>query len=305
VREEKPMLDTPVVNVAIGLVFCFAAMALAASTVTEALASLVKLRANTLVSGIQKMLNDPKFDGLALQIYNHALVHPQGSGGMQSRSRFWSYSGPSYIRSANFATAAVDVLQKIPGDKAQLITSIDALGDEQLKQLLKGMVVRAAGDMEHLRKQIADWFDSSMDRVSGAYKRQAQLISFVIGFGLAAAFNVDATHVVAALWANPTMAKAVANQASPLTSSNPDLKQTMEKLQSLPVGAGALGRCDGRELWCVGGRAVIGLNLAGWLITAVAAVFGAPFWFDLLSKLVQLRGAGPKPASPSAAKTGN
>lgn len=82
------MLDTPLLNTAIGLVFCFAAMALAASTVTEALASLVKLRANTLVTGIQQMLNDPKLNGLALQIYNHALVSPQGDGGMQSRSRF-------------------------------------------------------------------------------------------------------------------------------------------------------------------------------------------------------------------------
>jgi hypothetical protein len=299
------MLDTPIVNVAIGLVFCFAAMALAASTVTEALASLVKLRANTLVSGIQKMLNDPKFDGLALQIYNHALVHPQGNGGMKSRSRFWSYSGPSYIRAANFAIAAVDVLQKTPGDVAQLSASVGALGDAQLKQLLQGMVERAAGDMDQLRQQIAGWFDSSMDRVSGTYKRQAQLISFLIGFGLAAAFNVDATHVVSSLWADPTLAKAVASQASPLTSDNADLKRVMEKLQALPVGAGALGRCDGHELWCVGDRAVIGLNLAGWLITAVAAVFGAPFWFDLLSKLVQLRGAGPKPASSSAAKPGD
>lgn len=300
------MLDTPVVNVAIGLVFCFAAMGLAASTVTEALASLVKLRANTLVSGIQKMLNDPKFNGLALQIYNHALVHPQGNGGMKSRSRFWSYSGPSYIRAANFATAAVDVLQKTPGDAAQLSASIDALPDPQLKQLLQGMVVRAGSDMEHLRKQIADWFDSSMDRVSGAYKRQAQLACFLIGFGLAAAFNVDAAHVVAALWADPTMAKAVANQASPLTTDNADLKQVMAKLQALPVGAGALGRCDEQTLWCVGGHAVSGLTLAGWLITAVASVFGAPFWFDLLGKLVQLRGAGPKPvSSSSAAKSGN
>ncbi len=299
------MLDTPVINVAIGLVFCFAAMALAASTVTEALASLIKLRANTLVSGIQQMLNDPAFNGLALQIYNHALVHPRGDGDMKSRSRFWSYNGPSYIRPANFATAAVDVLQKTPGDVAQLIASIDALGDPQLKQLLQGMFVRAAGDMEHLRKQIADWFDSSMDRVSGAYKRQAQLISFLIGFGLAAAFNVDAAHVVTTLWANPALAREVASQVSPLTTANADLKRVMDKLETLPVGMAVLGRCDGHELLCVGEHGVSVLNLAGWLITAVASVFGAPFWFDLLQKIVQLRGAGPKPASsPPAVKPG-
>jgi hypothetical protein len=33
-------------------------------------------------------------------------------------------------------------------------------------------------------------------------------------------------------------------------------------------------------------------TLFGWLITALAITLGAPFWFDLLAKLVSLRGAG-------------
>jgi hypothetical protein len=33
----------------------------------------------------------------------------------------------------------------------------------------------------------------------------------------------------------------------------------------------------------------------GWLITFVAASLGAPFWFNLLGKLINVRGAGPKP----------
>jgi len=37
----------------------------------------------------------------------------------------------------------------------------------------------------------------------------------------------------------------------------------------------------------------------GWLITALSISLGAPFWFDLLSKLVKLRGTGTK-ADPSS-----
>jgi len=33
----------------------------------------------------------------------------------------------------------------------------------------------------------------------------------------------------------------------------------------------------------------------GWLITALAASLGAPFWFDLMNKFVNLRGTGKKP----------
>ncbi len=35
-------------------------------------------------------------------------------------------------------------------------------------------------------------------------------------------------------------------------------------------------------------------TLLGWLITALAITLGAPFWFDLLSKLISLRGTGAK-----------
>ena len=301
------MFDTPVINVAIGLVFCFAAVGLAVSTVTEALASLVKLRANTLLTGVQDMLNDPTFNGLAQQVYQHGLVHPQGDGRMQSRSRWWTYSGPSYIRSENFATALTDVLSSVPGQFAQLQTSIDTIADPQIKLLLQGIHARANGDLMTFQKQVAGWFDTAMDRVSGAYKRRAQLICFLAGLGLAASMNVDATHIVSTLWANPELARALAVKADAAQHNKDEVNKISETLQELPVGPGRLQTCkrvDGsgaswvEPLFCIGASGVTGYNLLGWFITAVASVFGAPFWFDMLGKLVQLRGAGPKPDQP-------
>ena len=35
--------------------------------------------------------------------------------------------------------------------------------------------------------------------------------------------------------------------------------------------------------------------IAGWLLTAIGASFGAPFWFDLLGRITTLRSNGPKP----------
>ena len=43
-------------------------------------------------------------------------------------------------------------------------------------------------------------------------------------------------------------------------------------------------------------------KVAGLLFTAIAASLGAPFWFDILSKFVAIRGAGtppPKATIPS------
>jgi hypothetical protein len=40
----------------------------------------------------------------------------------------------------------------------------------------------------------------------------------------------------------------------------------------------------------------------GWLVSGIAIAMGAPFWFDLMGKLVNVRNAGSKPPS-SADKT--
>jgi hypothetical protein len=37
------------------------------------------------------------------------------------------------------------------------------------------------------------------------------------------------------------------------------------------------------------------LQVAGWLMTALTALFGAPFWFDLMQRVVRMRGTGDKP----------
>jgi hypothetical protein len=45
------------------------------------------------------------------------------------------------------------------------------------------------------------------------------------------------------------------------------------------------------------------MKIVGLLLTAVALTLGAPFWFDLLSKLVKLRSSGDKPTKEAAQGT--
>jgi hypothetical protein len=47
------------------------------------------------------------------------------------------------------------------------------------------------------------------------------------------------------------------------------------------------------------------VKVLGWLVTGLAVSLGAPFWFDLLNRVVDLRGAGRRPEStpePAPAK---
>jgi hypothetical protein len=45
------------------------------------------------------------------------------------------------------------------------------------------------------------------------------------------------------------------------------------------------------------------LKLLGWLVTGAAAAQGAPFWFDILARLINVRSSGIKP-SPAAERVG-
>ncbi len=98
------MLST-VVEVAIGLVFCYASVALITSSIYESIASFLGLRSKNLLTGIKKLLNARNAVGeeLLVRIYNHALVHPMGNGAATSLVDL--KNRPSYIDSNNFSLA--------------------------------------------------------------------------------------------------------------------------------------------------------------------------------------------------------
>lgn len=278
------MLGSTVLDVAIGLIFTFLAISLAVSAIVEAIASAMKWRASTLLQGIKDLLNDPNFDGLARSIYNHALVNPQDSGTANTEKAL--RNPPAYMDPRLFADALVDVAKITQDSPDKIKLAIDTnVKDEQLNCLLKGFVDQTAGDLGKMRDNIAAWFDNSMDRVGGVYKRRTQLWSFAIALIIAAALNVSAVGVGEALWLRPMLARTI----GPTTGLNPGAALALLETLGFPIGWSDaafqnLHTWNGLEM------------LAGWLITATATLFGAPFWFDMLEQFVRLKGSGPSPA---------
>jgi hypothetical protein len=266
------MLNSTVLEVAIGLVFCYASVALIVSTINEGVASVLKSRARTLLGNVKQLLNDEKFTGLAKDLYNHVLVNPRGNGAAAAQKEL--KAKPSYIDSANFAEAMIDVLKIAPGQAGVLPAAVSAIQDPQIKSYLTSVCAKSAGDMDTLRMQLAKWFDGSMETMGGAYKRKTQLVCFLIGLALAVALNIDSIHMFKVLWEHPSLAAQLQGNSAMST------KDAMDQLNKLPIG------------W---DRPFEGWMVAGWLITACSSIFGAPFWFDLLQRLTQLRGTGRKP----------
>ncbi len=68
--------------------------------------------------------------------------------------------------------------------------------------------------------------------------------------------------------------------------------QALAALQDLGLPIGWRGLPQGAGAWL--------FKILGLAVTAIAVSFGAPFWFDLLNKLVNLRQTGKKPDESSA-----
>ncbi len=311
------MFSSVIIDVAIGLIFCFLTVSLVASAVLEALSSVMTWRSKDLRQGIQQMVNDAGFTGLALDLYQHAAINPRGSltgaALAQSSDAVDLARPPAYIASAQFAAALMDILGLSTAGQptAVLQASVDAklqVANPQIHALVSGIVQRAGGDLTVIKTELAAWFDNAMDRLSGAYKRKTQLVSFLVALILSATLNIDSIRLAHELWNHPALTEGLKlppevappapndGSAAPVTGTKAGANaQAGERMigvldKHLPVGwpAEVASPLQDPSHWFA--------MLFGWLITAVAALFGAPFWFDTLQSIVRLKGAGPSPA---------
>jgi len=314
----------PILNLFIGLALTFGSFSLLTGAMVEAVASLLGLRSATLDAGLRKMLNDPTLTGLAKDVLAHAAVNPLSPGAPDNKL---DSKRPAYIEPAHFAAALTDVL-KLPDKVQQTTAAMDAalagVTDEQLKQFLGGLLARAKGDAEQFRSGVAAWFDSAMDRVSGGYKRKVQLMNFVLALALAGTMNVDALTIAQQLWVQPglsgSIAEQVRNAVPPVAAPAQDTGDSAADAEaarqaraqatqamydslygvwskSLPFGWANLHLPGGSDR-----PLAILLLVCGWIISASATLFGAPFWFDTLQKLARIRSTGPSPREAAAAR---
>ena len=331
-------------DVAIGLAFFFS---LVISRINEFVATALNLRHKGLENALRAMLDDhsPAAGEAAAgpvvsadKVLNHALVKPIQQA---IQGRFLSSAlgklglgrtKLSYLPSRTFSAAVFDLLAPAdpadpahPGATAAKGAATDPMARAKAavegmsehnpaRQPLLRMMTDAEGDRDKFRGSLEHWYDDTMDRVSGWYKRYVQRIILVITIMLVACLNVDSVNIAQVLWRLPTeraaVAAAAAKQAGSGSSASQNADEVVRSISALklPLGwtpphitrvspAGArtvVVSTDPQHLPLGTGSWLI--KLLGLLITVLALSLGAPFWFDALTKLGSLRQAGPKPA---------
>lgn len=342
------MFGSQVLDTGIGLALLFAFMSLIATSLNEAIETIVKARAKQLEQGIRNILDDPHgTEGIAEKFFNNpvisilydgvydtgklvtdelrstAALNVTGTGNLKTvalndavkdrlkdrSARALKFDGviPSYVPKANFALA---VLQMASQNGAPTIANIRASlgqnGTSPLKNTKLGPLILQAldaadNDLKSAQQYLESWYDASMERVTGWYKRRTQGILFVIGLAAAIILNVDAIQVGRSLMSDTSMRQAVVAHAANLkgdAAADIDMAKKAIDAIGLPIGWTDTPQfAHGPKLSCVSVGCLndwawvsIASSMAlGWLITALAIMLGAPFWFDLLSKLMQLR----------------
>lgn len=279
---------------------------------------------------------------------------------------------PGYISAQNFSKVIVDLLKgaghdpdesqmvriqnilnngkipfkiKVQQKKGAKVKSEDKVLeiklDEETLSFLKSLMEDAEYELEKFKHLLEGWFNDTMERATGWYKRHVQLVLLIIGLFIAIAFNVDSIQIAKSLMndkgARDKMVELAGNFNENAQQTRFEIyrkiKDTIEvkpdsalssRMDSLLVKrstklvdeANKLLQGDIEKARTILGSKKAPLNCGcgffetigcflkaapGYLITALALSLGAPFWYDLLNKLMQLRGAGKKPEEVTGA----
>jgi hypothetical protein len=118
---------------------------------------------------------------------------------------------------------------EIPDPKIQdaLNEKLAAAAEKIDKEFLP-LVTNVRSQFETARKDVENWYNNSMDRVAGSYKRRAQIITFLLGLIVAVYINVDTVTIVKRLSHDKATRDLV------VSASQEYAKAAAEKLKASP-----------------------------------------------------------------------
>ncbi len=198
----------------------------------------------------------------------------------------------------------------------------------EAKDTFESLTEKTVSKMELFRGKIENWFDSSMTRVTGTLKKKySRPATLLVAIVVTVFLNADSIALAKYLYSNPdartkiamegynaTNDSALIQQVQNInfntdTSSNgaasmKEIKNTLTKkiadidrakkglndVMPLTWKSGELNNVNGKF-----SALLLFSKITGLLATILAIMMGAPFWFDLLNKISNLRSTGAKP----------
>lgn len=302
------LFNSTVLDVAIGLIFVYLLLAIICTAANEWLAAITETRAKFLKKGLIQLLDgqptkdNPSPNAFIEQFYKHPLV----TGMMKEKKH------PAYLSARTFAAVVTDLLTV--GTETDAVTvdmgkAAEAMPDGDVKKVITALAQHAKREQISTQEALEAWFTDAMDRVTGWYKRRTQLWTFVVALIITVTANADTVSITRRLWRDPVLRSAVVEEAK-ARAQKPRPSVTVEYKDEDDPTNPTVTPAEGNQLSdkeeeilgeLLGWHGPIKDSLKletflGWLLTVLALSMGAPFWFDLLNKIMNVRAAGKSPA---------
>lgn len=328
------MFGSQALETTIGLVLMFFILATAVSAAVEAIAQATKKRSKDLEAALVKLLKGsptptPTATTAAtaatptataatvtpgwLARFGASFQHPSGKNLPRNFAAALDASAgtakSSYLSAKAFADLATELLASVEeGSDVEEVRE----SAKRLRTEMETIATQAKGDLLEVKAGLETWFDEAMAAVQDTYTKWANRMVWIIGAVLVVGLNASAVNVAADLWQQSVTRDAVIAAAEQRVDSDGDgcekdglkgVSCTVDQIGSLglPVGWGSEQRPPGvgsdpaTDLRAWAGW--VTTHLIGWLLTVLLISLGAPFWFDLLGRLVSLRAAGGRPGT--------
>lgn len=304
------MFGSAVLEVGIGLTFFYLLLSVMCSAINEWISGMLALRGENLRLGIANLLHDGDQNNAIEQIFSHPLIKSLAKPSPQYTLFGNEVRRPSYIPPKVFSSVLMDLLYEKGGKQNQAVKDIhgliESINDSELlnPDLRKTLMIftrEAGNEVNEIRNRIEDWYRDGMDRVSGWYKRKAQAIIFGIALVITFAANADTITIASTLWNDSALRAQVTqmakiefaegkSKAATVTDvtredveedAESTIQSTKDKLEQFPLGWTSTPMPTGFSGWLT--------KVIGLMVTVFSVSLGAPFWFDLLGKLIKVR----------------
>jgi hypothetical protein len=203
----------------------------------------------------------------------------------------------------------------LPPQLRESLQVLAAQADERARDLTEAL--------QGLQTEVEVWFNRSMDRASGVYKRNAKGVAILIGIGIAIATNADTFHMMSRLARDSLLREALREAVTQTaqmpaqmpgdgaiaSTSPPALEEVESRLNQaltglpLPLGWSPVN-VEQQVLAGRGWRPPLLRRILSWILTGIAISMGASFWYGILSRVAPIRNTGKPVDSDDSAHDG-
>jgi len=333
------MSGFPILDLVVGMIFIYFLLSVISSSAVEMILTGLKARSKILEEWLNRIFDtvikeDGKEKTVGQIIMDHCAVIALSAPGR----------APSYIDAKNFTSALIEKLTYDPQNPTSIAANINdiitalknttLLSTEMQRALLgyayeardtyAALSVKTISEIEYFRSKVENWFDTSMDRLTGTFKKRfSRPVTLLVAIITAIALNADSIAITKYLYNDPEARAKIVAQAYQTANDSTYIKR-LNELHASPQDSVTLQQIKGdinKSLQNINEAnaaltsdiplgwksktntaitvGVVITKITGLLATILAIFMGAPFWFDLLNKISNLRGTGTKPQSSS------